>query len=277
MNQWIGGSKVDEMKIAKTKPEVAIVRPKFNCEKQARRIAKAISSFFRKSGREYAVIGVSGGVDSALCAALCCRALGKKHVIALVLPSKSTPAGDLEDARMIAKKYAGRSFEISISRIISESESAISAHAQVSRLEAGNLAARIRMMLLYNFARHFSGLVIGTGDASELAIGYFTKYGDGGCDLLPIGSLYKSQARSLAMVLGVPKHVAEKPASPQLWQGQSAESELGMGYDEIDAALFLLSRGKKNNARKLLGRKKLALLLTMKEKSRHKGQMPPVL
>ena len=248
-----------------------------NCENEAERIAKAIAAFFRKSGRKYAILGVSGGVDSALCAALCCNALGKARVIALVLPSESTPADDLKDARTIAKRYAGRVFELSISGIAGGAERAVSAHAPVSRLEAGNLAARIRMMLLYNFARHFNGLVVGTGDASELAIGYFTKYGDGGCDLLPIGSLYKARVRRLAIVLGVPKHVAEKPASPQLWQGHSAESELGMGYGEIDAALILLSRGKRREALRLLGRKKLALILKMKEKSRHKRQMPPVL
>ncbi len=251
--------------------------PAFDCEKQAGRIAKALSSFFRKSGRGRAVIGVSGGVDSALCAALCCRALGRKRVIALVLPSSSTPVADLRDARMIARQYAGKVFEISISGIAGEAECAASAHARVSRLEAGNLAARIRMMLLYDFAHRFNCLVVGTGDASELAIGYFTKYGDGGCDLLPIGSLYKSQVRELASFLGLPARVARKPASPQLWKGHSAESELGMGYDEIDAALILLSIGKTKDALKLLGRKKLALLIGMKEKSRHKRQMPPVL
>jgi NAD+ synthase len=251
--------------------------PGLDCEREAARIAKALSVFLGKSKRPCAVIGVSGGVDSALCAALCCRALGKKRVVALVLPSASTPARDLRDARSIAKRYAGKVFEMDIGGIAAQCEKAVSAHAPVSRLEAGNIAARTRMMLLYHFARRLDGIVIGTGDASELAIGYFTKYGDGGCDVLPIGSIYKTHVREMARFLGVPKRVAEKPASPQLWRGHSAEAELGMGYGEIDAALFLLSKARRKDAERLVGKRKLALILSMKEKSRHKRQMPPII
>lgn len=187
-----------------------------------------------KTGRK-AVVGVSGGVDSATVLALSVKAFGPKNVRALILPSSTTPPEDVEDAKHLIEKFGVNDWKIiNINKILKSYEETL---GKMDKVVRGNTMARIRMTILYAIA-HDDGLVMGTGDKSELLLGYFTKYGDGAVDVLPIGDLYKTWVRKLALHLGVPEKIALKPSSPRLWEGQLAEDELGIKYEVADVILY---------------------------------------
>ena len=180
------------------------------------------------------IFGLSGGIDSAVIAHLCSRVL-KKESIALIMPdSKITPNIDIEDALKMAKSLGLEYKLIDINLISNE----YAKYIEPNDLALGNLKARIRANLLYYYANSKNLLVVGSSDKSEYMIGYFTKFGDGSADILPIVSLYKSQVREIAKFLGVPDSVIAKKSSPQLWKEHIAEDEIGMSYDEIDSILY---------------------------------------
>jgi NAD+ synthase len=244
------------------------------------RICGFIRAKVEKAGADGAVVGVSGGVDSALTAALCAKALGKENVFGLILPErKTTPEDAVKDAREIASLFCGKFHEIDISGVYSSFAGAIPEHAEGARIPNGNLRARIRMCALYYYANKLGLLVAGTGDKSELMLGYFTKFGDGGCDFLPIGDLFKSQVRDMAEFMGVPPRVARKKSSPGLWEGHTAEGEIGMGYDEVDELLRALGEGERlAEAAERIGvsREAAEKVLGMSQASGHKRAMPEV-
>ncbi len=196
-----------------------------------------IRAYFRKSGRKMAVLGLSGGLDSAVALALCVRALGAKNTIAAILPSDSTPKADLRDALGLAKR-------LNVRVIKSNIEPALYAFGWLSENTMGraNLSARVRMAVLYSLAHKYNGLVVGTGNKSELLLGYFTKHGDGAADLFPLAGLYKTEVKRLGAHLRLPKRMLGKPPSPALWGGQTAEKELGFSYEEADGILMGLEK-----------------------------------
>jgi len=173
-------------------------------------IVKWIKNYVEENGLQGAVVGVSGGVDSATTAFLVSKAL--KNYYFLILPSDSTPQRDIQDALKVVKllNAEDRHSMISVDDVVSLIRDKVGTD---DKRVIGNVKARIRMVYLYAFAQKFNYLVVGTGDKSELLLGYFTKYGDGGVDILPIGDLYKTQVRLLAKALGVPKEIYEKPRS----------------------------------------------------------------
>jgi len=241
----------------------------------SKRLVSKLRAYFFKAKKKKAAIGISGGVDSALVAALAVRALGAKNVLGLVLPASATQATDVRDALLLSRKLGIAPKTIVISPIISQFVSALEEEGEsLSKVSSGNIAARIRMSLLYAVAGENDALVLGTGDKSELTLGYFTKYGDGGCDLLVIGSLYKTEVRELALELGVPKQIALKPSSPGFWKGHTAEGELGASYEDLDRVMRLVLTGKKIPAKdKMLAK----LVLERKKISGHKLKLPPIL
>lgn len=245
-------------------------------------IARALTNFIRgvvrEAGARGVVVGISGGVDSATTLALAARALGPERVLALLLPdSEVTPRGDVEDARELVESLGVRYKVIDIRPVVRSFLEATG--EKPDRRSLGNLRARARMAILYLYANMQGLLVAGTGDRSEILIGYFTKYGDGAVDFLPIGSLYKTQVRRLALHLGVPESIALKPSSPRLWPGHLAEEELGMKYEEIDLALYALfdlGLGVEEAAEATgLPREKLEKVLDMHRASEHKRRLPP--
>ena len=205
-----------------------------------RRIISFLRSYTSSIGAKGAVVGLSGGVDSSVTAILLVKALGKDRVIGLIMPYKTTPPEDVRDAVELTKALGIKYEIIDINPIRNAYSSAIPAFRESEVVANGNVLARIRMTILYYYANLNGMIVAGTGDKSELLIGYFTKYGDGGVDILPIGDLYKSQVRRLGKHLGLPDSIAYKPSSPRLWEGQTAEGELGLRYEDIDVILHAL-------------------------------------
>jgi len=203
------------------------------------RIVLFIKSYFERCGARIGIIGLSGGIDSSVTAVLAVRALGRDRVYALIMPdSDVTPREDVEDAIELAQMLGVKYDVIDIKPLVEAYSRTLPVFDYGHRIATGNLRARIRMSILYYYANKLGGLVIGTGDKSELLLGYFTRYGDGGVDILPIGDVYKTQVREMGRRLGVPEKIVRKPSSPRLWPGHMAEEELGMTYDVIDAVLY---------------------------------------
>jgi NAD+ synthase len=239
-------------------------------------ITRFVSNYVKSSGAKGLVMGLSGGLDSALALELCAKAVGSKRVLGLALPTSATPPGDVSDAVSHASSLGVECKVISIDPLM---ESYAKLLPEAGDRAKGNLTARIRMGILYHFAASKDSLVIGTSDRSEIMIGYYTKWGDGGSDLLPIAGLYKTQVRELADHLGVPKQIIEKKSSPRLWPGQLAELEIGMSYEGIDPILYLLM-DKKMKLREVAKKLDISLasvrkIESMIEKSAHKRSMPP--
>jgi NAD+ synthase len=182
-----------------------------------------------------AVVGVSGGIDSAVVLRLASEAVGPDRVVAVLLPDSRFPAPLREETTAFAGGLAGTVRVVSIDPIVASLRGALPDVWDPTGL--GNLAARARMTALYAVAGTTGGLVVGTGNKSELLLGYFTKYGDGGADLLPIGDLYKTEVRALAGDLGIPEAIRLRAPTAGLWDGQTDEGELGLPYEAIDQIL----------------------------------------
>lgn len=212
---------------------------------------KRISAFVRKivagAAADGVVVGLSGGVDSSVVGALCVKALGKGRVLAVLMPSEHTPKQDTEDAEDLAKSWHVKSATVPISSLVQLFSKTVG--LQGTKVAKANVLARIRMAILYYHANSLGYLVAGTGDRSENLLGYFTKWGDGAADLLPIVHLYKTQVRELGAYLGLPKRIAEKPASPQLWAGHKATEEIPADYDKLDIVLHYLLEKRASRAR----------------------------
>ena len=182
------------------------------------------------------VFGLSGGIDSAVIATLCAKFVKEKS-LALIMPNSNiTPKNETEDAIKIVDTYAIEYKLIDIGFIHKE----YSKYLEPNPLAFGNLGARIRASMLYYYANARNSLVLGSSDRSEFLIGYFTKFGDGASDLLPIVSLYKTQIREFAKTLNISPEIIAKPSGPHLWEGHTAETEIGLTYDEIDSILHCI-------------------------------------
>lgn len=214
------------------------------------------------------VLGLSGGIDSAVVSALAKEAAGKKRVLALILPCQSQKE-DLKDARLVAKTLGIKTEQIELSKIYND---LIKLLPKANNLAVANLKPRLRMTALYYFANKLNYLVCGTGNKSEIMVGYFTKHGDGATDILPIGDLTKTQVRALAKELGIPKKVINKPPTAGLWPGQTDEGELGITYSELDDILGRLE----NKKRQITSMAKVNKVKGMIKRSEHKRQGPKI-
>jgi len=208
------------------------------------RIQRFLRDYLDKCDISKLVLGMSGGLDSSVTAALCAEAAGGKNVLGVYMPENETRKDSAsEDANAIANTFHINLRTIDITNILTAAASTIPIKDRTRNLVPyGNVKARVRSMILYYFANTEHRIVVGTGDKSEIMLGYFTKYGDGACDILPIADFYKTTVRALAKYLRLPKRVYSKPASPELWPGQTASGELGLCYDRLDEILWGLER-----------------------------------
>ena len=212
------------------------------------------------------VVGLSGGMDSAATAALCVRAAADQ-VLGVWMPCHSVPE-DEAFARMAAEALGIELITVDLCAIYDTFMGALPAGNKMAR---ANLKPRLRMSTLYYLAQANHYLVAGTGNKPEITVGYFTKYGDGGVDLEPMGELYKHEVRELARALGVPLPIIERPPSPGLWPGQTDEGEMGITYAEIDAILAAWAAGGAPD----LPADRIAKVEGMVARSTHKRAMPP--
>ncbi len=228
-----------------------------------------LSEYFKKHNITKAVIGLSGGVDSALVAKLGVMVLGKENVTALVLPNDGVnKSKNIKDAQEWASALGIEQHTISINPYI---DGYIKLPWQSSSLASMNIQARVRMTLLYHYANTHNAIVLGTGNKTELMLGYFTKYGDGACDVLPIGNLNKTEVWEMSEHLKLPEVIVHKTASAELMRDQTDEEEIGMEYSEIDLILKKFEEGNKpsnEDEQKLYDR-------IMENK--HKGNLPPII
>jgi NAD+ synthase len=245
------------------------------------RIIDFIRDEISKAGVNGAVVGISGGIDSALATALAVKALGKDKVLGIHMPeSDLTPSEDSEDAKALAN-WLGIEFRtIDISGIISSFMAAVPESEFADRLSRGNLKARVRMSLLYFHANRMDRMVIGTGNKTEILLGYYTKYGDGGVDLEPIGGLYKTEVWELSRRLGVPDSLISKKPSAGLWAGQTDEADLGISYVKVDKVLRMLEQNEDPEtimSSLCISTEQMNSVIKRIERNEHKRKAPPIL
>jgi len=235
------------------------------------RTAERISTWIRErveeAGARGVVLGMSGGIDSSLTAVLAKMGLGD-GVLGVIMPCHNGPTGE-EHARMLAAKFG---IEIEYVDLTPTFDCLLATLPPGDRLAVANLKPRLRMAVLYYYANSRNYLVAGTGNKSELAIGYFTKYGDGGADILPLGSLLKKQVRELARELSIPEEIIVKPPSADLWEGQTDEGEIGISYDELDSILVAIESGDTGEC----DQEAVACVRAMMAASRHKRELIPI-
>ncbi len=243
-------------------------------EKPRRVIVNFIRNYVNRAGFDGAVLGLSGGIDSSLVAALACEAIGSEKVLGIMMPvDAEKDAANVTDAKGLAET-------LGMKHELFELKLAVSAYDSLSldRVALGNLTDRLRMVTWYARANQENRIVLGTSNKSELMVGYFTKYGDGGSDMLPIGELYKSNVWDLSNHIGLPEKLVYKAPSAGLWPGQTDEGELGVTYRELDSILYLhLEKGL--NEKDIIGwgieEEKVEKVMRLMRQSEHKRKLLP--
>jgi|SRR3989344_751368 len=244
-------------------------------DKITKKITNWIKEKVKEANAKGVVVGLSGGIDSSLVATLCKKAF-PKDTLGIIMPCISNPE-DMKHAKLVAKKFnistktidLGESFKV----LYSSLENKPFVKEDSKRTFIANIKPRLRMTTLYYFANKLNYLVVGTDNKTESMLGYFTKYGDGGVDLLPISNLYKKDVRELARYLKLPQEIITKKPSAGLWNGQTDEGEIGVSYEEMDE---ILTRIEKNEILLNIHKDKVKKIKEMMATSEHKRNMPKV-
>ena len=190
-----------------------------------------------RAGFSHAVVALSGGLDSSLSCLLAAEALGPENVLAIRMPFRTSPPDSMDHAQQVIEMSGVKELTLPITEMV---DAYLDKVPHADRVRRGNVMARMRMIVLYDQSAAFQGLVVGTGNKTEILLGYTTLYGDSACALNPLGDLYKTQVRQLAAAMGVPEAIIKKAPSADLWAGQTDEGELGFTYEQVDRLLYLL-------------------------------------
>jgi NAD+ synthase len=238
-----------------------------DAERQAQKLVAWLQEKALAAGCRGVVLGMSGGLDSSVVAVLCHRAF-PQHTLGVIMPCHSLDE-DKAHAEEVAEKFGITTTEVKLNsvfdaflQILPDSQ----ADPALSKLARSNLKPRLRMLTLYYIARQLNYIVAGSSNRSEITIGYFTKYGDGGVDIMPLGNLVKGQVRELARFLGIPRAIIDKPPSAGLWEGQTDETEMGLSYETLDRYIL------EGEAPEELRTRIEAMIAA----SQHKRSMPPI-
>lgn len=208
-----------------------------NSQEAIRALTGFIQTVMRDAGFNKVVLGISGGVDSALSAFLSAKALGAENILALRLPYRTSSPESLEHAQLVIDELGCPSKTIEITEAV---DAILAQNPDATPVRRGNVMARVRMINIYDQSAAFPGLVVGTGNKTETLLGYSTIHGDGAYDFNPLADLYKAQVRQLAGELGIPEVIINKAPSADLWAGQTDEAELGYSYDDMDQIFYCL-------------------------------------
>lgn len=210
---------------------------KFDPEQIITTIKRFLTNMMLRAGSDGYVVGLSGGIDSSLSATLAVEAVGSEKVFGVMMPYKSSSDSSITDAKKLVEMLKIDYTQIDISPMIDIYYEKID---NTNRLRAGNKMARERMSILFDKAHEMNRLVLGTGNRTEICLGYTTWYGDSACSVNPLGELYKSEVRQLSKILGIPNSIINKPPTADLWEGQTDEGEIGITYEQIDNLLIEL-------------------------------------
>ncbi|NOY88975.1 MAG: NAD+ synthase [FCB group bacterium] len=210
---------------------------RFDPDKAIDTIKRFITGKMLSSGSDGYIVGLSGGIDSSLSATLAVEAVGKEKVLGVLMPYKTSSESSVTDAMDLVRKLGINHKVIDISPMIDAYFDKID---NSNRIRVGNKMARERMSILFDVAHERDRLVLGTGNRTEICLGYTTWYGDAACSINPIGELYKTEVRQLAKILGVPHSIINKTPTADLWAGQTDEGEIGVTYNLIDSLLKLI-------------------------------------
>ena len=233
-------------------------------------IVNNLKAYFEKAGFSKAVVGLSGGIDSAVTFVLAVETLGKENVTALILPEKSlSKQENTNHARNLAQKMGVRYEVMDINSFLKVFKELPWVQKQMAKM---NLKARIRMILLYNFANSNKALVLGTSNKSEIMIGYGTKFGDLAADIEVIGNLYKTDVYALARELGLSDHFLKTPPSAELEHDQTDEAELGITYEKLDKILLQIENDSADKSDSVV-----QMILEKIRMNKHKTKVPPVI
>ncbi|WP_423751452.1 NAD+ synthase [Salinirarus marinus] len=249
----------------------------FDADVAADRVTAFLDDQLEKTGADAYVVGVSGGLDSALAIALAVRAVGADDVVGVLLPDDPSIEENVADARELCSDLGVEWREASIAPLVEAARETYP--ADFDKLTVGNLRARVRMCLLYAEANERGGLVVGPSNKSEYQLGYFTKFGDGAADVRPFADIYKTELYELARHTGLDEKFVEKAPSAELWEGQTDEGELGASYETIDAILkALLEEGRsvaETAAATATPVGEVERFAAMHRESQHKRELPP--
>ncbi|WNY26091.1 NAD+ synthase [Methanolapillus millepedarum] len=273
----------------------------FDSPSAEKQIVSFIQKTVKKANANGVVLGLSGGIDSAVVAALSAKALGSENVWCFFFHTGNTYENDFMDALSVEKQFGFHLQKIDMGSIFLSAKSVMNTvdfaaennethetqNAFESRIADGNLKSRLRMSLLYNFANESNLLVIGTKNKTEKMTGYFTKFGDGGVDFEPIADLYKTEVRLLAKHMNLPENILSKVPSAGFFEGQSDEADFGISYDELDAFLEWVEKRKSDGKNKKFGEKEIRMIeksgipkekavsiLERMKRAKHKQKMP---
>ena len=244
------------------------------------KVTRALVAFLReefaKAGFKRAILGLSGGIDSSVSAALCALAFSPENVHGVLMPYRTSSEASVADAEELVRHLGIHSF---LEEITPQIDLYFREKPDADRLRRGNKMARERMAILYDHSKRLGALVVGTGNRTEGLLGYTTVYGDNACAVNPIGDLLKTEVRQLARALGIPARIIEKPPSADLWEGQTDEGELGVTYATVDLVLHdLFDRGLTREEAIAAGRDAALVdrAMSIERANRWKSRLPPV-
>ncbi len=246
-----------------------------NLNEQVELIVKFIQAQLSSAGFSKLIVGLSGGIDSSVTAAICVKAVGKENVFGVMLPYRKSHPNSLNDAVKVAEVLGIKHELIDISPMVDTYFEKYTTDADI--LRKGNRMARERMCVLYDLSAKYKALVAGTGNLSELMIGYCTQYGDSACAFEPIGHLYKTEVYKIAGILELPQNVISKKPTADLWEGQTDEDEMGITYSELDEILYNMLEMKKDEIKliSIFSKERIEKVKRMIKKSEFKRRMPP--
>ena len=248
---------------------------KIDIQNELNKIYSFVQSAVKNAGYQKVILGLSGGIDSSLAAALCGNALGNQNVIGIMMPYKNSNPLSLQHAKLIANTFKITYEIITITNMVDAYFDEFEPEANM--LRRGNRMARERMCILYDLSAKYKALVVGTSNKSEIYAGYCTQYGDSACAFEPFAHLYKSEVREIAVMLNIPAEIINKPPTADLWEGQTDEKEMGISYPLLDEILFYLIDEKMEKTeimKKGFSEEMVDLVLKKIEKSEFKRKLP---
>jgi len=239
-------------------------------KEQYNKLVEKTREFFKKQRFQKAVIGLSGGIDSSLTAKIVAEAIGKENVTGAIMPEKTNTPESKEYALELAEELGIKTVEININEFFKPFYKMLP--WEQNRASKTNLKPRIRMIVLYNYANKNNAIVVGTSNKTELMLGYFTKYGDGATDFLPLGNLFKTEIYKLSKTAGIPKKIIERKPSAELEENQFDEEDLGLSYKEIDEILKETEKG--TNEKEIIKKfgKKAGEIINRIKENKHKTE-----